>query len=179
MKLSTPFFKRIISILFVIVFMFGGGLYVIWDHYRPNQQHVAADFGGLAKPIFYQGNLLPDSASGKQEGLKLPFTVVKELLDPGIVYEPQSQSVIITTKDKVVRLKTDQLTAMVNERPFAIRFPVESAGGKLYLPIEPLRQYYGIRLIESAESWSGKAIRSNGERCCRTRTKQANLCQCV
>ncbi len=117
-----------------------------------NRSHVTPDFNGLDKPIFYRGGMLELSAIGEGESLKLPFTAVKSLLDPGIVYEEETESVIITTNDKVVRLKTNQLTGLVNEKPFTLRFPVEKVGNDLYLPITPLREYYNVELRESANT---------------------------
>jgi spore germination protein YaaH len=89
---------------------------------------------------------------GDQETLKLPFDVVSKFIDPTLLYEKNSDSVIITTQDKVIRLKTNQLTGLINEKPFTLRFPVEKAGDNVYLPIEPLRKYYQIDLRESEDT---------------------------
>jgi spore germination protein YaaH len=119
------------------------------EQHRPNMAHTEPDFKGLSKPIFYNGEMIELSAIGNGESLKLPFSLVKELIDPSLLYEEHTESIIVTTKDKVVKLNTDRLTALMNEQPFDLRFPVEKVEGKLYLPIEPLKQLYGIELRES------------------------------
>ncbi|WJH37140.1 copper amine oxidase N-terminal domain-containing protein [Paenibacillus sp. CC-CFT747] len=131
--------------LFVISLLLAWGCWLLW----PNSQHETPSFNGLTKPVFYRGELLERSALGEKEGLKLPYAFIKEKIDPTIRYEEPSQSVIITTEDKVVRLRTSQLTALVNEKPFQIRFAVEQKGESLYLPVDPLKEYYSFVIHES------------------------------
>lgn len=141
----------LIFILFMIVILGGAG-YGYWHFYWPNSTHQTPDFDGSKKPIFYRGAMLKLPAAGEKESLKLPIDVYKDLIDPNIRYEEQSQSVIITTQDKVVRLKTSQLTGLVNEKPFTLRFPVEKIDNNTYLPVEPLLNYYNIETRESDET---------------------------
>ncbi|CAG7646032.1 glycosyl hydrolase family 18 protein [Paenibacillus allorhizosphaerae] len=120
--------------------------------YMPNSKHVQPDFSGNPKPVFYNGMQLEQPAIGHNESLKLSFEIVKERIDPALIYEKASESVIITTQDKVMRLRTSQLTGMVNEKPFTLKFPLEKADNGVYLPIDPLKDLYGIELREAAET---------------------------
>jgi spore germination protein YaaH len=141
------------SIILFILLVFGGvTAYLTIEKNRPNDEYVTLEFNGLDRPVFYQGELLDYNAVGEGEGLKLPFDIVKAFIDPAVIYEESTQSVIVTTAGKVVRMKTDQLTAMVNEEPISIRFPVEMIDGLLYLPMEPLLEYYNIVLRVSEET---------------------------
>lgn len=122
---------------------------VVWERFYPNNEYVPPGFGAMDKPIFYQGQMLAESAIGEKENLKLPFSIIQEYVDPNIHYEESSRSVIITTADRVVRMQSDQLTAVVNEKPFDLRFPVEILeNGSIYLPIAALSEFYGIQLQE-------------------------------
>ncbi|MDB5055976.1 MAG: glycosyl hydrolase [Bacilli bacterium] len=141
----------ILPVIFLLLII-AAALYVGWVKYWPNSLHVKPDFHGLDKPLFYRGELMELPAMGDQETLKLPFDVVSKFIDPTLLYEKNSDSVIITTQDKVIRLKTNQLTGLINEKPFTLRFPVEKAGDNVYLPIEPLRKYYQIDLRESEDT---------------------------
>lgn len=141
----------ILPVIFLLLII-AAALYVGWVKYWPNSLHVKPDFHGLDKPLFYRGELMGLPAMGDQETLKLPFDVVSKFIDPTLLYEKNSDSVIITTQDKVIRLKTNQLTGLINEKPFTLRFPVEKAGDNVYLPIEPLRKYYQIDLRESEDT---------------------------
>ena len=146
---KKPFPKRWIILTALFLFIIIGSVisyaaYLIWDKYSPNNQHVEPTVNGLKKPIYFRGEILKESALGAKEGLKLPFDVFTKIIDPTLRYEELTQSVIITTQDKVVRLKTDQLTAMINEKPYTLAFTVEKVDNTLYIPVEPLRDYYQI-----------------------------------
>ncbi|PZE20857.1 glycosyl hydrolase [Paenibacillus xerothermodurans] len=123
-----------------------------WYQYVPTSRHENPDFNGLEKPVFYRGVMLDQSAIGTQESLKLPFTTVQELLDPTMIHEEATDSTIITTQDKVIRLRTSQLTGMINEKPFDLKFPLEKSNDVLYLPMEPLKQLYHFELRESPDT---------------------------
>jgi spore germination protein YaaH len=138
--------------LAVFVLACGIAVIALWKDIVPNRQHVEADFQKLAKPVFYKGSFYPETAIGEKEGLKLPLSLIQEWIDPSIVYEKASDSVIITTKDKVLRFKTSQLSAFMNEKPYTLQFPVEKKGDILYVPIEPLRQIYQIELRASEQA---------------------------
>lgn len=127
------------------------GLYY-WSVYVPSSKHEKPSFDGNLKPVFYQGAMLNEPAIGSKENLKLPFDIVKERIDPSLIYEKSSESTIITTQDKVVRLRTSELTGMINEKPFKLRFPLEKKDDKVYLPIDPLKDLYKIELRESEET---------------------------
>ncbi|MBP1157108.1 MULTISPECIES: glycosyl hydrolase family 18 protein [unclassified Paenibacillus] len=127
------------------------GLYY-WSVYVPSSKHEKPIFEGNSKPVFYQGVMLDEPAIGQKESLKLPFDMVKEHIDPSLIYEQSSESTIITTRDKVVRLRTSELTGMLNEKPFKLRFPLEQKDSKLYLPIDPLKDLYEIELRESEDT---------------------------
>lgn len=124
-----------LSFVLLGFFVYGGLMvYSIIEENRPSDERITLDFDGLDKPVFYQGEMLGYEAMGEEEGLKLPFDLIKELIDPMIVFEKSTDSVIVTTKDKVIQFQTNQLTALVNEEPVSIRFPIERIDDTLYLP---------------------------------------------
>ncbi|NOU68758.1 SH3 domain-containing protein [Paenibacillus sp. LMG 31461] len=133
------------------MFAAGAGTFLM-QQLAPNRTHVEPDFHELTKPIFYEGNYYKSSAIGEKEGLKLPLDFVQKWIDPTIIYEKSSDSVIITTKDKVMRMKTTELSALMNEKPISLSFPVEKKEDTIYLPVEPLKQLYAFEIRESAKS---------------------------
>lgn len=144
--------KRPLLLLMLGILAGTAGAYA-WKEYVPNWRHEAPDFGGNGKPVFYNGEMLEQPAIGQQDSLKLSFDLVKEWIDPAMIHEPETDSTIITTEDKVVRLRTSELTGMINEKPIKLQFPLEkTAEGKLYLPADPLKELYGIELRESPET---------------------------
>ncbi|CAN7599350.1 glycosyl hydrolase family 18 protein [Paenibacillus sp. LjRoot56] len=141
----------LISALCLGMFAAGAGTFLI-QQLAPNRTHVEPDFHELTKPIFYEGNYYKSSAIGEKEGLKLPLDFVQKWIDPTIIYEKSSDSVIITTKDKVMRMKTTELSALMNEKPISLSFPVEKKEDTMYLPVEPLKQLYAFEIRESTKS---------------------------
>lgn len=142
----------LIAVVCALLITSGYASYLYWEKYHPNGNHINPGFDALKKPIFYQGLMMDLPALGEQEGLMLPLPVIQKWIDPTIVYEEKTESIIITTEDKVVYMKTDQLTALMNDKPFSLRFPVHKEGENIYLPIEPLRVYYNMELRESEET---------------------------
>ncbi len=142
----------LVSIFILLLLATGIVTYAVWDKYAPNRQHVPPDFQGLEHPIFYQGKLMRESAIGSQESLKLPLKVIQEVLDGNMIYDEKSASVIITTEQSVLQLKTDKLTALLNDKPFSLSFPVEQKDGTVYVPIQPLKDYYHIHVAEEKDT---------------------------
>ncbi|UJF32444.1 glycosyl hydrolase family 18 protein [Paenibacillus hexagrammi] len=144
---------RIIFLLFIVLLILASGIvYFFFRYLAPNKQHVATDFHDLSKPVFYQGKYFKTSAIGEKDAIKLPLELIQEWIDPTIVFEKSSDSVIITTKDKVLRFKTSELSAFMNEKPYTLSFPVEKKDQEIYVPIDPLQELYHIEIRESDAS---------------------------
>lgn len=80
----------------------------------------------------------------------VPFAFVKEVIDPDAFAE--DGMVIVTTKDKVVKLKTDSLTAYVNQHPVDLRLPVILENGEPYIPATALEMLYPVTAFLSEEA---------------------------
>ncbi|WP_246066917.1 glycosyl hydrolase family 18 protein [Paenibacillus koleovorans] len=142
----------IIFSLLLLVAASAGGTYYWFSVYYPSSERAEPDLEGKKKPIYFEGAIWKEEALGTKEGLKLPLSLIRDKIDPTLLYEAASDSVIITTKDKVIQLKTNMLTGMLNDKPITLRFPVEKSSGSVFLPIESLRTYYGLDIRESEES---------------------------
>lgn len=125
--------------------------FVYWLLYWPNSTQIDPEWEE-EKPVFYEGILYGRSAMGSKEGLKLPFPFLKEWVDPDMIFDEDSESVIITTLNKVVQLKTSELTAMVNDKPMELTFSVTKEGESVWVPIEPLLDLYRLQIRESEET---------------------------
>ncbi len=74
----------------------------------------------------------------------LPYRVVKEHLDPAIFWEKDTGKVIVTTKDKVIRMAADAVTARVNSEEMTLQAPVREKEGKPWIPVEFLAPLYQV-----------------------------------
>jgi spore germination protein YaaH len=119
--------------------------------YMPNNERKPIEYT-VEKPIFYQGKQLKGYAIGQKESIKLPLELVQEWIDPHVVYEKSSDSVIITTKDKVLQFKTSQLTGLMNQKPVELHFPVEIKDNIVFIPVAPLVDLYQIELVEDQDT---------------------------
>ena len=70
----------------------------------------------------FQGN---DPFILDNEEVLIDFDIIKEEIDPYIFWDKEVEKVTITTKDKTVRLKTNSLEAMINNKPVSIKIPVK------------------------------------------------------
>ena len=97
---------------------------------------------------------LKDTAPPFLEGnqIFLPFDTIKKYIDNYIWYDDVLDKVTITTKDRVIRMKTGSLEALINERPMELKFSVQRKNDILYVPIDFLDDLYGISLNYIAEN---------------------------
>ncbi|WP_127533889.1 glycosyl hydrolase family 18 protein [Paenibacillus kobensis] len=135
--------------VYIVLVLIGAaiGAWIGWKQLAPNKEHVNPDYGsGYA--LFYEGNSLDRHAVMDGNELKLPLSAIQEVMgDNGpIRYEEESGSIILTTADHVLRMKTDELTATLNRKPYELRVAAEKQDNEVYLPVEPLTQLYGLQV---------------------------------
>jgi len=76
----------------------------------------------------------------------LSYNIIKEYLDPYIFWDVAENKITITTVDKTVRLATESLTAMINNKPVEISFPAKNITTQPYIPIDFLEDLYDIQV---------------------------------
>lgn len=152
MKHRKPRRKRRKGWLLFLVLIIAG-LWWASTELLPSREHTDPEWlGKYDKPIFSDGKLLEGTAIGQGEGLKLPLPIIQQLIDDTILYEEETQSVIITTPRKLVLLKTDEKTSQVNNKPVELRFAPEEQDKVIYVPAELLTELYGIEAHEDEAS---------------------------
>lgn len=139
-----------LSIIIVLAILSVGAwiYYERWLDNLPNTDTVMLDFEGNPKPIFVGEAQLDIPAAGSGDELMLPLQAVQQYIDPHSYYEESTQSFIITTADKVIRLQTEQLTAWVNEQSFTLRVPIKKIDEIIYVPVDILQAYYQFEVRE-------------------------------
>ncbi|GIO43215.1 hypothetical protein J41TS4_29730 [Paenibacillus apis] len=138
-------------LLFLVLMI--AGLWWVSTEVLPNREHTDPEWlGKYEKPIFSDGKLLEGSAIGQGESLKLPLPVIQQIIDDTILYEEETQSVIITTPRKLVLLKTDEKTGQINNKPVELRFAPEKQDEVIYLPADLLTELYGAEVHEDSAS---------------------------
>lgn len=97
------------------------------------------------------------------ESVYVPLAFLQENIDDSITYDEKSESIIITTADKVVQMPTESLTYYVNEKPVKLHFsPLKDEKGELFLALEPIIDYFPIKYSILPDS-DGIWIQKDGE----------------
>lgn len=113
-------------------------------------------------PILYKGKQI-GNAIFENEAVYLPLTFLKEQIDSSIHFDDASNSIIVTTKDKVVQMPSESLTYYVNEKPVELQFSAFlEKDNEMYLPLAPLVDYFPVEYKVLPDSRAVE-IRTNGE----------------
>jgi len=113
------------------------------------QQQVVYD---VEHPIYYNGELQPHGALIQDGHVKLPLPLLDQLLeDSPIHYEAESNTLVLTTLDKVLRFKTESLDALLNEKSYNLSITAQVEKDMVYIPAELIEQLYGLHVLQLEE----------------------------
>lgn len=110
------------------------------------------DWKGFDRPIFVQGELMDYEAIGTSETLQLPLPVLQEKVDPSIRYEKAEGAIILTSSDKVLHLTIGEKQGDLNGKPYTLHTEPEENNGVQYIPVQAVKEVYGVTLHESQET---------------------------
>lgn len=134
--------KWIIFGLMIAILAIGSSILLLFYPFASNEK--ISYFQGKSPILFkngQHGNALIDGDS-----IFVPISFVKNFIDESIIFDKKSNSIIITTKNKVIQMPTESLTYYVNEKPVKLHFPaIQYTNGELYVAIEPLSNYYPVQ----------------------------------
>lgn len=132
-------FQFFLMLILFFVAIFGG---IYWFFVlRASTEHVSP-FNGEKHALVYQGEVEKTPYLMEADQILLPFSFIQEKLDPAIFWDEPTHSVIITTKDKVLRMESGQVVAYLNKQPVNLQVPVKEVDGVRYVPLEPLEKLY-------------------------------------
>ncbi len=117
-----------------------------WITYQAASTEHVAPYDGRQHVIVYQGEAFPQSFQLVDDQVLLPIDFIKEHIDPAIFWDEPTASVIVTTKDKVLRMPSEQVVAYLNKTPVDLKIPVKQQEGTVYIPYEPLEKLYPFQV---------------------------------
>ncbi|MDU1845711.1 MAG: glycosyl hydrolase family 18 protein [Niallia nealsonii] len=95
-------------------------------------------------PIFLNGEQIGNAIFDK-DTVYLPLKIWQEKIDDSITYDENSNSVIVTTKDKVIQFPSDSVSYYVNDKNTELSFhPLRDEDGTIYVALDPLASFYPI-----------------------------------
>jgi len=135
-----------IMIVLCLLLIAGAGGYLAWLRAQPNMETIVPDYG-YAVPVMFEGKVVDTEAKRDGDELLLPLHTLQELLgdDAAIRYEAGTESVIMTTADKVLHMKTEALEATMNSQPFQLAIAALKEGETVMLPLTPVTELYGLQ----------------------------------
>lgn len=144
--------KTYILAIFLFSLLVITGAYVIYKaEFAPNNQVVSPFDTPGTRLVIGESEIVSHHPPIFEDGqIFLSFDTIKEYIDPYIWFDEALQKVTITTKDRVIRMKTGSLEALVNEKPMELKFSATERNGTLYLPIGFLLDLYNINARYSA-----------------------------
>jgi len=181
-KRSSGTRKGVKIFLFIfIISVLGAAAYGVYYHYfMPNSEMVAVfDTGTLNLVI--EGDIIISKTAPqiRDNEILIPFDVIKEYIDPYIHWDESLKKVTITTENRLIRMKTNELQAIVNNEPVELNIPVIEENGEVLVPIEFLSDFYNIevkyvkennviiidyknRMVQTAEPITADAVMRKG-----------------
>ena len=136
----------LLLLLIIVVAILGGIAYGVYSaFFMPNNTVVPAFAEGRLN-IVVEDNMIDDMGEPciVDDRILLPLQLVKEHIDPNISWDAALHKLTVTTKDKVIRMKTGSLEAFVNNKPVTLNIPATEEKGDVFVPIEFLSEFYGI-----------------------------------
>ncbi|MBP2002490.1 spore germination protein YaaH [Paenibacillus shirakamiensis] len=112
----------------------------------PSTRHITPTWRTIKHPIFIHGELMKYEAKGEGKSLKLPLPVIRDYIDPSIIYEEPSNSVIMTTRRDLVQLTMDHTKAKRNNKSFNLDTAPTTIDEIQYIPVSLLEELYGIEV---------------------------------
>jgi len=112
----------------------------------------ASPVPGLDRPkVVIGGTQVEAFAIVSGETTLLPFETVQKYMDPTLHWDSKTESLVVTTQDKVITMQTESLTAYVNRRPASLNVPATTKDGTVFVPMDVLEPLYKIkgRVVES------------------------------
>ncbi|WP_134686831.1 glycosyl hydrolase family 18 protein [Brevibacillus migulae] len=154
-KSSRPRRKRRLwaGMLLAFLLLCGGvvtaGLWLLgaW----PSAEQVAP-FDGRKNVIIYQGEVQEESFLFEEGEISVPFSLIQKHMDHAIFWDEPTRSVIVTSKDKVLQMESEQLVAYLNQTPVNLQVPVKEVEGIRYVPLAPLQKLYPYQMKHIPET---------------------------
>src|SRR5690606_2683658 len=119
-KRTLPTSMIVIGLLGSLVVVFSS-IYFIFFFEAPSNERV--EYTDKSNPIVIGEEIYDKEAVIKNETIYYPVGFIQEFIDDGLIHDKDSNSIILTTKDKVFQMPSDSLTYFVNEEETNLEFP--------------------------------------------------------
>lgn len=129
--------------IFVSFFLVFSSLFLLLYPFPSKEKVIYTD---KQMPIIYENQIFQDEAIQIEGQTYLPYSLLMKI-DPTLMFDEKSNSLIVTTKDKVIQYPNEKLQYFLNSQPYSIELPVlTEQNGNRYVQYEPIKQLYSIEV---------------------------------
>lgn len=138
---------------FIIKTLFGFAIFLVFililQYFMPNLVHVPfqeyqqTEENQIA--VIYEDEIISTQAAIIDSQTYLSINVLKDYIDDSIFWDENENTLTITTNNKVIRMKTEDLLYYVNSKPLDLDFPVYQIDELSYVPTKMLEELYPIK----------------------------------
>lgn len=116
---------------------------------RPSDEVVTP--APAERPSLVTGGTTCSTPAAIVEGeILIPVDVVRETLDPSALWDESLEMLILTTRDRVVKMRTGELTSFVNDKPVVLPISPQIIDGIPYVPAEAVSGLLGFTISRDA-----------------------------
>ncbi|WP_308636054.1 glycosyl hydrolase family 18 protein [Paenibacillus silvisoli] len=129
------------------------GTWLGWQRLAPNNTEVKPNYG-VEHPILFHGKVFDGGAVIEQDTISLPISFIHDQLGlkEEVYVEEKTGNIVLTNANKVLRMKTNALTATINKKAYPLRIAAKVKDNEAYLPITPLEELYGLHAEYNADN---------------------------
>ena len=142
----------LISIVVITACLSGIAYAIYYFIFMPNNSVVPAFEEGRLNLVIEDKVIGGVSPKIIEDQILIPLEVMKKYIDDNINWDKELHKLTITTKERVIRMKTDSLEAFVNNKPVSLDIPVSEEKGEVFVPLEFLSDFYGIEIYYLKEN---------------------------
>ncbi|WP_225998881.1 glycosyl hydrolase family 18 protein [Paenibacillus sp. BJ-4] len=113
-----------------------------------NPLHEKPDWQGSVRPIFIEGKLTGYEAQSSGKNMLIPLKLVQNQIDPTIRYEDENQTIILATRQNLLYMNVSKWQGELNGKAYALTATPQVISGELYIPIQAVREVYGVSVHE-------------------------------
>ena len=159
-KRKTISLPIILLAIFFLVLLLSSSLLILLYPFPSQEKSI---YFVKEHPIIYEGEIFSEEALIKDGSIYLPFSFIKENVDETITFDSSSNSIIITTDNKVLQMSSETLRSFVNDKPFSVELPAFiSENGTNYMSLEPVSTIYPFE-VELIEETGAVIVRKDGQ----------------
>ncbi len=136
---------KIAVILFITLLLLSA--FGVWWYLAPGREKVEP-YPETEDPriIWENEDLGTGMAFTEEETVYISKDFIQTYFDPYIHFDEPSNHITITTHDKMIQMKTEQLTAKVNEREVELNFPPLLVNDEPFLPGDLMSELYPVKI---------------------------------